>query len=195
MNINDNLIFIHIPKCAGVAIRQSLKITVKGDMHENYCSIKEKDISKDRFIFSVVRNPFDRLVSWYYYHKNLPGYLFSGPYFKDWIKSSLDNSDYYGGGWVKGYDGDPLIMRAFLTEDGTPFGKIRVPFIGKVENLEKDIQKLSDIIGISLRKDIPIMNESNGRQSKKYRHYYDDETRKIVEKKYEIDLDEFKYSF
>ena len=70
-NLNENIIFIHIPKAAGMSVVKSIYGINHSSHHpaENY--IKENEVKfKNAFSFAIVRNPYERLYSAYSYLKN-----------------------------------------------------------------------------------------------------------------------------
>lgn len=70
-------------------------------------------------------------------------------------------------------------------------GNIMVDFIGRVENIEEDLKKCFDIIGIKTNK-IPHINKT---KHNNYRQYYNETTQKIVKEIYKKDIDFFNYKF
>ena len=65
-----------------------------------------------------------------------------------------------------------------------------IQFFGRFENLEEDWSKVCKILGVYIS--LPHKNKSRDRG---YRHYYDDETRKIVEKRNTSLIERFAYEF
>lgn len=65
-----NIIFVHIPKCAGNAIMQSL-FGVRGQGHHKIIDYLKEDKEKfyNYFKFAVIRDPIERFVSAFYYLK------------------------------------------------------------------------------------------------------------------------------
>lgn len=64
-----NIGFIHIPKTAGMTIKKSFENThynLISELHFPYSKFVEKHNNVD-LIFSVVRNPFDRIFSFYHF--------------------------------------------------------------------------------------------------------------------------------
>jgi len=76
--------------------------------------------------------------------------------------------------WIIGKNGQPV-----------------VDFIGKVENMENDIKKCFNIIGIDVD-EIPILNQSN---HENYKKYYTEKTKQIIKNIYKRDIDFFNYEF
>ena len=70
-------------------------------------------------------------------------------------------------------------------------GKICIDEIVRFENLQKDFDRVCNKIGIPLQK-IPHKNKT---EHKPYWEYYNDETREIVAKKFEEDINAFGYEF
>ena len=69
--LRNKIIFIHVPKTAGVSIIRSLFGDVTLESHRNfqfYQKIFRKDF-ENYFTFSFVRNPWDRLYSSYMFLK------------------------------------------------------------------------------------------------------------------------------
>lgn len=67
-NPEYNFLYIHIQKTAGTSITKGL-LTIPSSQFIPFAHLRLRDINfttkTKPFIFTVVRNPFDRLVSWY----------------------------------------------------------------------------------------------------------------------------------
>jgi len=139
-------------------------------------NITDEELDK-YFTFIFVRNPFARLVSyWNSTHKAQP--------FKEYVKQKDRIFK----------DGVPTFLhhqtQSSLIE--TPDGsKSNLNFIGKVENINEDWDKLCTIIGTPRKQ----MVHSNSQKYGHYTSYYDKETVKIVTKMYKRDLEIFNYEF
>lgn len=84
IDLKTKILFVHIPKCAGTFIEYNLTPDIdwhqRGEKHfslQNCISVYGEGIVLDCFRFSVIRNPFSRLLSFYLYHKRLKTELFS----------------------------------------------------------------------------------------------------------------------
>ena len=193
INHKHKFIFIHIPKCCGSSIEKSLlddSCTFRSNAYPhnfrlryplNHCTLSDIENSKvlypnfDKFYsFTFVRNPFDRLVSEYFYLKNK--LKLSDDIKKELI--SLANNNKNG---VKG--NHCMHQHKFIND--------KINFIGKFENLQEDFNIVCDKIGIS-RRQLPHKNATKHRH---YTEYYDDETRHIVAESYAKDIEYFGYKF
>ena len=115
-------IFIHIPKCAGTTIKENFRLHGAPWTHNNVTHIIDGDTKKfnsvEKFLkynpFTIVRNPFDRMVSWFFYHKSLsveelgsgPGRPASALYatsFEDWVMNNCPHHWDYSGRGVPQY--------------------------------------------------------------------------------------------
>ena len=78
-SLTPKCIFIHIPKCAGSTIRNNFHLVSSWEYHATAATFIEAfnqtnpnqglDIFLSHHPFTVVRNPFDRVVSWFFYHR------------------------------------------------------------------------------------------------------------------------------
>ena len=149
---------------------------------------KGEEVDKDYFSFAFVRNPFDRLVSqfhftgrqWWNKYEEIAKYKFS---FKNYVKYVVAaGRPFSNHKKTKGRDQDWSMLQ--FVDGG-------VDFIGKFENLQEDFDVVCDKIGIP-RKELPHKNKT---KHKHYSGYYDDETKRIVAKKYTKDIKYFDYKF
>lgn len=188
-----NLTFLHIPKTAGTSLLDWL-ITNKGnsehvkwDTHPKLSSILFNRVPN--FTFTVVRNPWDRMVSMYFYMKNIA--INEGsqwlklnnitrenfPTFEEWLYSIEDSAiptDY----WFKG----STCQAEWI--DGT------VDLTIRYENLADEFVKIQEAFNCN----IPLPHlYSSGRSH--YADHYTDSTRKFVEQFSERDIETWKYQF
>ncbi len=186
---DHSLVFIHIPKNAGTSIIEQLGMSPHGHFSiHNHPNFKEAKHS-----FCVVRNPFDRLVSCYEYAKmreskwhSFEGRTPFGPHpdyhllhdktFKQCLEL-LGQNKLQHQGWAPQW--------CWIADKGN----IKVQHILKMENLQEDLDKMFDKIGID-KIEIKKSNQSN---REKYEKYYDNETMKLARSYYGADLKTFGY--
>lgn len=185
--------YIHIPKTGGLSIRTLLtninfpqEQSVRSG-HRTYSDyIDFYDDQDDYYIFTFVRNPWDRLVSAYHYFKkggrgkhtsSLKG-IFQNYSFKRFvIDRFFDSKDYE--------------MAHFKSQMHWIQKPEKMSFIGRFENYQNDFNTVCDKIGIP-RQQLPHVNKS---KHKHYTKHYDDETREIVAERYAKDIEYFGYVF
>jgi hypothetical protein len=142
----------------------------------------------ERFKFCLVRNPWERCVSWYEHHRTLEPY--SRLSFRDWVLAGLphhwtvqNGTDYHRS--------SPLWQHSFITDTN---GDLMVDSIGRVERFLDDMIQICETIGIST----DLAAKSHTRPSRTqlhYREYYDDQTRGAVRTLLQRDILLFGYEF
>lgn len=187
-NDKNNLIFISIPKTGTISVRQSLGLNSRYN-HMPAKKIRNK-IGEEKwsecYKFSFIRNPYDRLVSWYFFHKDTQNIKLYKQYnFKQWLFDGCPNH------WTKGTGSGtlkPLSLHDYLLDEED---NLMVDFVGRVESINKDFQELTKIIGVPPVK----LKHTNRSKRKNYQTYYDKESRGQVQKLFAKDLELFKYKF
>ncbi len=188
-------IYIHIPKTAGLSVSKSLFGNAAGghrklEIYQIAFSKREFD---SYFKFTFVRNPWDRLVSAYYYLKN------GGINDRDriWAKRNLSSYvdfDSFVKGWVNRRNIEAHIhfipQFRFICEPGSYTPK--VDFIGYFENLEEDFCYVQKRLGLD--SSLMHFNKTIDKQ-KDYNEYYTEATKEIVAKVYRKDIQLFGYDF
>ena len=184
---NGPYVFIHINKTAGTSIGKAIGLPVKH--HQTAREIIAK-IGRDKwntaYKFTLVRNPWDKVVSHYQYRRkrNKTEVATRNVSFSEWVKKTY------------GPDKDPFFYnnpKAFqpqvewLKDDQ---GRIAIDFIGKFESINDDFDQIKNIIGIEA--ELPHLNAS---KRAGYQSYYDDETRQIVAQWFHEDIEVFGYNF
>ena len=184
-------IFIHIPKTAGTSVGEALFPGVRSTHYrwEHYQSYSPERF-ENYFKFTFVRNPFDRVVSAYFYlqqggKSTMPNDrrfwdLHLSPYksFEDFVREGLHLSPVRRWGHFHP-------QAAFVASDD---GTVQVDFVGRVENLTEDFQFVANKLMIDAR-----LEHVNASQRKHYSEYYCPETVKIVRDLYAVDFDLFGY--
>jgi hypothetical protein len=189
--VKDNCIFIHIPKTAGNSV-QAINSAYYGHGIRNPNFIYYKDSNErklSKFSYTFVRNPWDRLVSAFFYLKSGGNSIGDKNECKKYLGKYSDLTDML-------LNWDNIILNLCHMKEQYKWicddeGNIIVDFIGRYENLQEDLNIICDKIGIP-QLELPHKNKSKHNH---YTEYYDDETRKIVAEKYAKDIEYFGYEF
>jgi hypothetical protein len=208
-------IFIHIQKTGGVSIsnllRQYIPTTTPGRGLRHISArraLKQVENPDDYFKFAFVRNPWDRLVSWYTMidearkgvadgtaepmtrrlikKNNLFKYVLRcGPTFDEFVINCTEKQ------WMgNGYYSFTFNQLRYLTDKN---GEVLVDFIGRFENLAQDISHVFDMLGLEASQ-LEIPHENRSAHSH-YSEMYTPETREIVRKRFRRDIEFFGYEF
>lgn len=136
---------------------------------------------KAYYKFGFVRNPWDRVVS--LYHRGEGLMMRDVMSFEDFVK------------WIK-YSSSTCVHPVPHTNQldwfVDPHGNLLVDYIGKFERLEEDWEMISDRLDISQK--LPHVNK-NLNKTKHYTDYYNENTKDIIAKKFQIDIEYFNYTF
>ena len=193
INHEHKFIFIHIPKCAGMSVGKTLYNLVGNDS-KTYDGFKihhdefDKKIWEEYFVFTFIREPFDRLLSQYYYRdflyyhefeyavKNMKGlfsqrYGYREPGTHPTDGSIMDIANYYGE-WIH-YPGQRGFLQGQYSNgiDKIPY----IDFYGKYETLQEDFDYVCEKIGLPKTK-LPHTNKSTNDRDFQYE-------RKLLEQK------------
>ncbi len=193
-------IFIHIPKTAGCSLSECLDIPssgivslrgeiqesdkrkyhVKGDWWHHLPVVKVKDILprdvfEQYFKFTFVRNPWDRVVSLFFFTRRLPLSETCSLDFETWVKYYCQRENVYS--------------QSDLITDGA--GNFLVEFIGRYENLNHDWMRVSQRLSLPSKR-LPHYNQTKRMH---YSNYYDEHTKQLVGERFQEDIDRFGYSF
>ncbi len=188
-------IFIHIPKCGGTSIEQTLK--TQSFVYQQHYHTFHQELNanyNNYFKFAFVRNPYDKIVSEYKWFTNTEHEypvkrvkdFYRGVDFKTFLKKitewskSRSKHDPNKGDYYHGIDYMHILH---------PISQMN--FIGRFENLQQDFDAICDKIGIPRQE----LTHKNKTKHKHYTEYYDDETRQIVAEKYAKDIEYFGYKF
>lgn len=189
---NKKILFIHVPKTGGSTIRfilkkkyPSAKIISDQWKHSSINDyIKEGYNIDDYFKFAFVRNPWDRLLSNYFFRiQLLQSEVTASVRFRDWVINSktrkghsfLDTGEMY------------KTQLSYMTLNKTQ----KVDFIGRYENLQQDWNFICDQLQIKKQK-LPHKNKSS---HSSYMNYYSEDTVNIVGEYFKEDVENFGYKF
>lgn len=187
--------FIHIAKSGGSSITKTLADYI-GEPREKYRDGNTKfirasaipfylDEPDNYFKFTVIRNPFSRVVSFYHYKQQIrhpPHNLSLDITFEDWIEK------------YKGYREIPHIHTSLcMGKSGKPVVSYWLDFIGRLETINNDWITICNKLKIN-PSDCPLIHDKKS-EHKPYQEYYNDKTRKIIQDYFTTDLKLFHYSF
>lgn len=192
-------IFVHIQKTGGTSIMEALAKVVpdlkplgfKHDGIDEAVKILGRKRLKEYYKFAFVRNPWSRLVSWY-------SMIVNTPYKITKLRSYLRNNSNSFEGFVRNcvdevvdVDGTQSFAKnqiGYINSDG----EIVIDFVGKYENLVRDFGLVASKLGL---KNIRLPHVSHGSSYGHYSEFYTDETRDIVAKRFDRDINYFNYTF
>lgn len=179
-----NITFIHNPKTAGTSVSQWLDdnfITIRGRKHGNHVEVKEF-FPKTVYTFGVVRDPWERMVSWYLFagkgagtfeqwlysrlfHNNNTGLTFNPeiPWSMAWYKLSTPQADWFG-------DDINCVLR--------------------YENLQEEFAEIKKLL--TCNKELPIINCN---EQYDYRKFYNDDTAELVRDVFIKDVIRYGYEY
>lgn len=183
-------IFVHITKTGGTSIDIALrKYTKNGKTHQSISEMKEEAAKNfgfnNYFKFCFVRNPWDKMVSQYFYIKKKIAYDKS---FKEFIidfKSTPNDWDFKNKNFPVKYQ---PVQKKWICGDK---GEVLMDFVGRFENLQEDFDTICDKIDLPKR-ELPHRNSTNHNH---YSEYYNKETREIISQKFSEDIEYFGYKF
>jgi hypothetical protein len=193
-------VFVHIPKTAGDSITEALNGLPRRTGREPPVLPKHAKASEIRaamgpaewdacFSFTVVRNPWDLMVSSYHW------WLQTAPRQKRLLDPDvravrrLGSFDAfvrsrYGREMINEYRGD---LFDWFSEDGT----VIVDAIARFETLADEWREICRRIGIA-----PLaLPHANPTRRRPYRDYYTDETRGLVAQRFRRSIERFGYEF
>jgi chondroitin 4-sulfotransferase 11 len=184
-------IFVHIPKTAGTSITSTLfRNTRPGHQPISWYESIDPEATKRFFKFAFVRNPWDRLVSSYFYMASRTSRKRETLEWVDFIQS-FESFDHFVKAWVN--EDNVKLNITFYPQHKfliNKFGMNHMDFVGRFENIDRDFKEICRNLGVQIS--LPHDNKS---PRKHYAAYYNDETRDIVAQAYKKDIELFGYQF
>ncbi|MGK7962050.1 sulfotransferase family 2 domain-containing protein [Crocosphaera sp.] len=208
-------IFIHIPKTGGTSIEKMIwpekedkteanlwkgfidgyhnKYQTGGLQHLLASQVKQEvgdDIFNQYFKFTIVRNPWDKVISQYSYMKKRKDLRnFIGMEKDDCLKTYLSLI-------TKKNHVQWEHQHKFVLDESQ---NIIVDYIGKFEEFNKDVYTILDKINIRTKilgiRVLKILHTNRSQERLPYSEYYDSESREMVANIYRKDIELFDYSF
>jgi hypothetical protein len=199
ISLQKRFLFVHIPKTAGNSIQTALRdysedelvalrkeqdgIERFGLRNPNYkikkhSALREyrdalgKEQFRDLYKFTCVRNPWDRMVSYYFTPTQTPE-TWDRRNFRKIISKAVSVADY------------------LRLDNGEVDPFANVDYVMRFENLADDFRTVCRTLGISPTT-LPRYNRSSRDH---YSKYYDDELRELVRTRFATEIERFGYTF
>ena len=168
-------VFVHIPKNAGTSIEALFannSFRIQPSKHADIYEIKRKFKNSYNSYkkFTIIRNPYDKMVSWYFYLKRNLGERYEVLEFNEWIK---DPSKFW-------HIDDPI---SYLKPQHEWIDDTVV--LIKYENLDKELNQF-----FNKKIELPIINKSKHNH---YLEYYNKESLTIIYDRYKEDFKKYNY--
>jgi hypothetical protein len=177
--------FVHINKTAGSSIERALGLPFR---HRTALELIEelgREEWRRRFTFTVVRNPWDKVVSHYAYRVRTDQTALGDRHlsFAEWVRET------YGRRNPAYYD-NPKMFMPQVDWISDREGQVLVNFVARFESLERDFATICTRLGRECR--LPHLKRSRRGD---YHAFYDDESRQTVAAWFDKDLREFAYRY
>ena len=195
INHKHKFIFIHIPKCAGSSLHGVFRqygddsdFNYGHPTFQQYCDKYKQSIDYTKII--SIRNPWDRLLSTFYYLKGGG----NGYFYDIELKKIFNIYETNFKDWVVHFLKEALELNLPINHFkpiSFYISKKDIDYVIRTENIQEDFDIVCDKIGIP-KQELPYINKS---KHKHYTEYYDDETKQIVAEKYAKDIEYFGYKF
>lgn len=207
--VSESIIFTHIPKTGGTSIEKAFGQTIsdaKGKhadiqmIKDHLLKIGKENHYKEAFKFTIVRNPFDQLYSFWNYHTNIfrdnSVFIFEND-FNEFLKNlNLKDKSVALNQVYK--DDEKVVAQAqivwkqlFQKQYAYIEKNMELDFIGRFERLHQDFELVKKIT--KFKTDLPHLNKASNK--KPYWMRYDKKGREIAEELLEEDLKTFNYRF
>ena len=205
---SKQFIFIKLNKTGGTSVQQQLATVLPDLERDGHRLLSDYDVDLDHYFkFAFVRNPWDKMVSFYSYHAGrgfdlLPpkrSGLFASlsrfvgarerPSFRAFILEDMQRIQF-----TKQKGKSSRLMRTSNQLDwlSDAEGQIRMDFIGRFESLQDDFAHVCSELGLP---PMQLSHINRSQRARDYRRYYDDDTYRAVTNAFKKDIDYFGYHF
>tara|TARA_B110000495_G_C22922936_1_gene539238 strand:+ start:263 stop:1000 length:738 start_codon:yes stop_codon:yes gene_type:complete len=208
-------IFIHIPKCGGLKVLDCmLGLNYKPvSRYRNHAFLKafDDDLIKNNFKFTMIRNPWERIVSHYFFHG--PGAPFSPKicYINEYANYVTSQRMYPKESRFLNVSFDDFVCKFvcneeivsslqnyYISTDSIDFiknndGEIDMDYIGFTDQLLYHVRNVFNILGY----DLSCIDESkiNELEYPHYSTFYSDYTKEVVRDFFSQEIDYFDLKF
>jgi chondroitin 4-sulfotransferase 11 len=183
------VLFIHVSRTGGTTIRELLRAC----MSDSVGGLRSKQLSQHAtaneiaaafgtdfhayFRFAFVRNPWDRLWSWYSLRRSATG-------------DTQMTFDAFLNIWIPPHG--PLVLSSQTDSLYSSSGELLVDALGRYENFASDLKAIFKQAELPLLSEIPCLNAS---EADHYSRFYSEYGRDLVERAYRADLENFDYRY
>ena len=191
--------FIHVPRTAGTSLRIFLDLGRKGS-HITALQARERDGEEAwnaAFTFAFVRNPWDKVVSWFLHgrKRGFPEYRGS---FTHWVERECPHHWEAKRLWDRRLwyepreSASPINSLPFITDLD---GKVIVDHVAMFENLLNEVACIGCIVGCEKDLERFAHHHKTRHALDGYRSYYRPHTREIVAVTFQEEIERFNYEF
>jgi hypothetical protein len=193
--------FIHLKKTGGSSVQDWLLDNLPKESRQRFSKhgdlqYAQKEFNNLGFTFSIIRNPFAREVSWYFYMiqkakkrlEKIKPKLIKNTTLSEKLKQEHNYCNHVVNvleplGFKNYVMNRPHLLPQYKQIKG-------IDCVIKLENLEEEFKIIQDRLQIYT----PLLHK-NKSNHKNYLSYYDEELRDFVYKKHKDDFDAYNYSF
>lgn len=192
----DNLTFVHIPRSAGTSIGHWLKDNKGNSSYQEWYNHPRLQAMDPKGVsFTVVRNPWDRIVSLYHFSKNVKvqGY----PHISnEWAQNYINQIN----GITEWPDFETWVvnLETFKMPEVFPFTMLTqqthwangLNIVLHYENLEQEFTKIQELVNCYN----PLQKENSSTHDN-YKYLYTSKTKDLIYKWFKEDIDTWGYEF
>ncbi|WP_101676227.1 sulfotransferase family 2 domain-containing protein [Alloalcanivorax mobilis] len=187
-------IYVHIPKAAGTSINQSIYGRTLGHYKAYEIKAKFPKLYQECFVFSVTRNPWDRVVSAYRFAKmgSTGSMAVSNPF--SYKIDAFRSFDAFIHEWLvykELKDLDFIFQPQYLFVTDLS-GSVIVDHLGRLDRINDTIKAVQEVLSVNMN----MQNINVTSSDSNYKKYYQsNDTVNTVARLYAKDVSLFKYDF
>lgn len=191
---SHDTVFIHIPKTGGTSvlrwIEENFHYEKRGTKHSGIDKWKNTHGPVENY-FTCVRNPYARILSWFHYQGKKSKERLDKNKARHYDQELFEIYQTGFNNWLR--NGNPnVLLNGTIKRQQVDYYNSRVLFVLKTETLKEDFKKVQSYF--HCYSPLDYVNKSKS-SLLDYRNEYNSESKKIVSKLYEKDLDILKYTF
>lgn len=169
------VVFVHIPRTSGTSVEAAFNLVKEArEIHHYTASMLKKMVGDDFYWFSIVRNPWDRVISAYHQPGNKKIGFLAGKSLEEFLNV---------------WDGSSAAHEYGKTQN--EYLDIPNIEIFKFEDRGKAVKKLKKKYGVDISKH--YIRKTKNR--KYYGDYYTEITKNMIAERFREDIERFNYTF